>query len=82
VDGRTVLASLEEREKWTRRLARLESALGDVRLQREKLERRLRELRRQIAHFADIAEAGMDRTRRASIRGVTNAPTLAAIPRR
>lgn len=82
MDGRTVLASLEEREKWARRLARLESALGDVQVQREKIERSLRELRRQITHFADIAEAGIDRSRRNSVGGIAHAPTLAGIPRR
>jgi predicted nucleic acid-binding Zn-ribbon protein len=80
MDVRTVLASVEEREKWSRRLERLEAALAEVQLKRRRLERRLRTVRRQIAHIADLTEGAIDPSRRMPLLLMHAAQ--ATIPRR
>ncbi|MCI4364235.1 MAG: hypothetical protein L3K13_08095 [Thermoplasmata archaeon] len=81
MDVRTVLAGVEEREKWNRRLERLEAALADVQVKRRRLERRLRTVRRQISHVHDLTEAMVDPSRRMPLL-LANAAQAASFPRR
>jgi predicted nucleic acid-binding Zn-ribbon protein len=58
MDVRTVLLGVEERDKWRRRLATLEGALRDVRSRRERAERRLKTLNRQLARLGRPSGTG------------------------
>ena len=80
MDVRTVLASVEERDKWGRRLERLEATLADIQSRRRRLERKLRTVRRQIAHIADLTEGMIDPSRRMPLLLIHAAQT--GIPRR
>jgi hypothetical protein len=80
VDVRTVLASVEEREKWGRRLVRLEASLLEIQVRRRRLERRLRTVQRQISNIADLTEGMIDPSRRMPLLLIHAAQT--GIPRR
>lgn len=60
MDVRSILLSVEERDKWHRRLEVLKGALSDVRARRQRLERQLKALRRELSHLADISESMVD----------------------
>ena len=68
MDIQSILVSVEERDKWSRRLDTLRDSLADVRLRRQQLERRLRALKRELAHLAEIPNRIVDPAR---LRGVT-----------
>ncbi|MCI4345665.1 MAG: hypothetical protein L3K07_02770 [Thermoplasmata archaeon] len=82
MDVRTVLASVEEREKWNRRLEHLEAALAEVQVKRRRLERKLRTVRRQISHIADLTEAMLDPSRRMPLLLAHAHAAQASFPRR
>lgn len=63
MDVRTILLSVEEREKWRRRLDVLKSTLADVKLRRHQLEKRLKALKREMSHLGEVAEATIDPVR-------------------
>lgn len=52
-----VLQNVQEREKWSRRVSRLEMALREVRTRRQQLERRLSRLKREIARLTFLTQA-------------------------
>jgi hypothetical protein len=57
VDVDTVLASVQERDKWRRRLEVLQAALADVRDRQVRVAARLRRLKRELANVQELAEA-------------------------
>ncbi|HLY76756.1 MAG TPA: hypothetical protein VKT21_02580 [Thermoplasmata archaeon] len=57
VDVDTVLASVQERDKWRRRLEVLQAALADVRDREVRVAARLRRLKRELVHVQELAEA-------------------------
>ncbi|MFZ0830671.1 MAG: hypothetical protein WCB18_08280 [Thermoplasmata archaeon] len=57
VDVDTVLASVQERDKWRRRLEVLQTALADVRDREVRVAARLRRLKRELATVQELAEA-------------------------
>lgn len=60
MDVQTILLSVEERDKWRKRLDTLRTALQDVRGRRQGLERELKTVKRELAHLAEFAEAMVD----------------------
>ena len=69
MDIQSILLSVEERDKWSRRLDTLRTSLDNVRLRRQRLERRLRALKRELAHLTEIPPRIVDPAR---LRRVTN----------
>lgn len=57
MDVDTVLASVQERDKWRRRLEVLQAALADVRDREVRAAARLRRLKRELARVQELAEA-------------------------
>jgi hypothetical protein len=57
VDVDTVLANVQERDKWRRRLEVLQAALADVRDREVRVAARLRRLKRELARVQELAEA-------------------------
>ncbi|MCI4353015.1 MAG: hypothetical protein L3K14_06470 [Thermoplasmata archaeon] len=57
MDVDTVLASVQERDKWQRRLEVLQVALADVRDRQVRVAARLRRLKRELARVQELSEA-------------------------
>jgi uncharacterized coiled-coil DUF342 family protein len=79
VDVDSVLLSVQERDKWRRRMEVLERSLGDVRAQRRRLERTLRQLKKELAKIRATTDAMLDfaRTRMHSeVRHAERSPPL------
>jgi hypothetical protein len=57
VDATSVLAGVQERDKWRRRVDLLERSLREVRERRRLLERQLRRLSRELANLKVAAES-------------------------
>ncbi|MGD0250342.1 MAG: hypothetical protein ABSB97_05600 [Thermoplasmata archaeon] len=74
VDVDSVLLSVQERDKWRRRMELLERSLGEVRVQRRRLESRLRRIKKDLARFRLTADAVLDLRRTALPPEVTHAP--------
>jgi chromosome segregation ATPase len=60
VDVDSVLLSVQERDKWRRRMEVLERSLGDVRERRRRLERSLRRLKKELTTLRITADAVLD----------------------
>jgi uncharacterized coiled-coil protein SlyX len=58
MDVQTILLSVEERDKWRRRLEVLKSTLAEVKLERHRVERQLRVLKRELGRLAPRATEG------------------------
>jgi septal ring factor EnvC (AmiA/AmiB activator) len=63
VDVDSVLLSVQERDKWRRRMELLERSLRDVRERRQRLETRLRRVRKEMARLRLTADAVLDYAR-------------------
>ena len=63
VDADSVLQNLQERDKWTRRMAILERSLEDVRTRRLREEARLRRIRKEMARIQVTLDAVLDGAR-------------------
>jgi septal ring factor EnvC (AmiA/AmiB activator) len=74
VDVDSVLLSVQERDKWRRRMELLERSLGEVRERRRRLEARLRRIKKELSRLRITAEAVLDLTRTALPAEVPNAP--------
>ncbi|HYA58617.1 MAG TPA: hypothetical protein VEH57_09210 [Thermoplasmata archaeon] len=57
VDVDSVLLSVQERDKWRRRLELLERSLTDVRERRRRLELRLRRIKRELMRLTNTEAA-------------------------
>jgi hypothetical protein len=57
VDVDTVLANVQERDKWRRRLEVLQTALADVRDRQVRVAARLRRLKHELARIQELSEA-------------------------
>lgn len=56
MDVDTVLANVQERDKWQRRLEVLQAALADVRDREVRVAARLRRLKHELARVQELAE--------------------------
>ena len=56
MDVDTVLANVQERDKWRRRLEVLQAALADVRDRQVRVAARLRRLKHELARVQELAE--------------------------
>jgi phage shock protein A len=65
-----VLQNVQEREKWRRRVTLLETALREVRDRRQRLERRLGRLKREIARLTVVTRAARTTAAPTSVREV------------
>jgi len=74
VDVDSVLLSVQERDKWRRRMEVLERSLGDVRERRRRLERSLRRLKKELARVRITADAVLDFARARVRNEVIHAP--------
>ncbi len=70
VDVDSVLLSVQERDKWRRRMELLERSLRDVRERRHRLEIRLRRIRKDLARLRVTADALLDLARSQAPRNV------------
>ncbi len=57
VDATSVVAGVQERDKWRHRVDLLERSLREVRERRRQLERQLRRLTRELANLKIAAES-------------------------
>jgi hypothetical protein len=60
----TVLANVQERDKWRRRLEVLQAALADVRDRQVRVAARLRRLKHELAQIQELSEAVSSASRR------------------
>lgn len=60
MDVDTVLLSVQERDKWRRRVQLLEESLASVRDRRSRLQRRLKRVRRELVRLAATSDALLD----------------------
>ena len=81
MDVQTILLSVEERDKWRKRLDALRNALQDVRGRRQGLERELKTVKRELAHLAELAEAMVDAGRLRTANGGHGAQDHHLLPR-
>ncbi len=79
VDVDSVLASVQERDKWRRRMELLERSLDEVRGRRRRLETRLRRIKKELARVRITTDAVLDLARRSLPPEVTGAPRSAPI---
>ncbi|MGI0053846.1 MAG: hypothetical protein ACREC5_01140 [Thermoplasmata archaeon] len=80
MDVPTILLSVEEREKWGRRVDRLRHSLTEVRARRVRLERQLKALKRDLAKLGEIAAAPLEAAGRRAA-GVEGGRPIPRIPR-
>ena len=74
MDVDAVLLSVQERDKWRRRLDLLQSSLDEVRARRVRLQDRLRAIKRELGRFARVSDALLHQTTHLPARGTFNAP--------
>ena len=60
MDVDTVLLSVQERDKWRHRLQLLERSLSEIRDRRQRLSKRLRRIKRDLARLKDVSDAILD----------------------
>jgi len=76
VDVDSILLSVQERDKWRRRAEVLERALHDARDQRQRLETRLRRVKKELNRLRITVAEVIDHRSRTNVR--TNVPTYAS----
>jgi predicted kinase len=74
MDVDAVLLSLQERDKWRRRLDLLQSSLEEVRARRTRIAVRLRSIKRELGRVGGLSDALLEQTTRLPARGTFNAP--------
>jgi len=74
MDVDAVLLSLQERDKWRRRLDLLQSSLEEVRARRGRIQVRLRGIKRELGRVAGVADALLEHTTHVPQRGTFHAP--------
>jgi predicted nucleic acid-binding Zn-ribbon protein len=73
VDADSVLQNVQERDKWSRRMAVLEHALEEVRARRLRGESQLRRTRKEIGRLQATLDAVLDAARGQSNPGRSDA---------
>lgn len=63
MDVEAVLQSVQERDKWRRRLELLQTSLGEIRDRKRKSQGRLRRIRSELRRLANYSEAILDQSR-------------------
>lgn len=71
-DVTVVLYNVQERDKWRRRLSLLETALREVRDRRQRLERRLVRVKREIERLTLLTQAARTAAGPTSLREVVD----------
>ncbi|MCI4339943.1 MAG: hypothetical protein L3K06_02675 [Thermoplasmata archaeon] len=74
MDVDAVLLSLQERDKWRRRLDLLQSSLEEIRARRTRLQDRLRSIKRELGRVAHVSDSLLHHTTQVPARGTFNAP--------
>ena len=74
VDLDSVLLSVQERDKWRRRLELLERSLSDVRERRRRLELRLRRIKKDLVRLTNTTAAHVPPPRIAPTLELNSAP--------
>jgi predicted nucleic acid-binding Zn-ribbon protein len=82
MDVDQVLVSVQERDKWKRRLELLEHSLADVKQRKARLETRLRRVKRDLARLDVYAEAVLSQQPRLADARGAHAARDARIPAR
>lgn len=82
MDVDAVLLSVQERDKWRRRLALLERSLGEVRDTRTRTLQRLRRIKRELSRLTAYSDAVLDATRRRPAGTSSHATTESRLPAR
>jgi hypothetical protein len=82
MDVDAVLLSVQERDKWRRRLEILTRSLGEIREQRSRVETRLRKIRRELDRVASYSDAILEGTMPPPASATVHAGTEGYITRR
>ena len=82
MDVDAVLLSVQERDKWRRRLALLEKSLGEVRDDRSRLQKRLQRIKRELNRLTTYSDAVLDATGRRPAGTPSHATTESRLPAR
>lgn len=81
MDVDAVLLSVQERDKWRRRVDVLQRSLAEVRAQRTAIEARLKKIKRDLGRLASYSAAVVEQTTRTH-RSSDYAPTEGQLIRR
>ncbi len=73
MDVNAVLLSVQERDKWRHRLELLERSLHDIRERRQRLSKRLRRIKRDLARLKDVSDAILQPAGRPAARDTLHA---------
>jgi septal ring factor EnvC (AmiA/AmiB activator) len=60
MDVEAVLLSVQERDKWRHRLQVLQRSLDEIRHRRQRLTKRLRRIKQDLARLKDVSDAILD----------------------
>jgi len=82
MDVDAVLQSVQERDKWRRRLEVLQTSLGEIRDRRRRVQARLRRIRAELRKLADYSDALLDYSRAYTVQTRGNAPPNSRLPAR
>lgn len=82
MDVEAVLLSVQERDKWRRRLALLERSLSEVRESRARLQKRMRRIKSELSRLTTYSDAILDSTGRRPSGIQSHASTEPRIPPR
>jgi hypothetical protein len=82
MDVDSVLLSVQERDKWRRRLQVLEKSLGDTRAKRDRLRGRLRRIKKDLDRLVELSEATLAARLILSPPGGVRAPSDVRLPAR
>ncbi|HYK92462.1 MAG TPA: hypothetical protein VEY07_00255 [Thermoplasmata archaeon] len=73
MDVDAVLLSVQERDKWRHRLQLLERSLTDLKERRQRLAKRLRRIKQDLARLKEVSDAVLDPMRPAGRAGAVHA---------
>ena len=82
MDVDAVLLSVQERDKWRKRLDLLQGSLDEVRGRKLNLQARLRTIKRELGRLARFSDALLDQTTRRPARGAVGGASENPIVRR
>jgi hypothetical protein len=82
MDVDTVLVSVQERDKWQRRLTLLQQSLSEIRDRKGRVEKRLRRIRRDLAKLGLFSDAVLDHAARLPLSRSVHATHDTQLPAR